>query len=588
MGSIADDDAAKALSDALGKAAAGQRLAVCEGLLRCAEAMSARGQRDGATAIYDRIRALADAPHQVRSAALRGAVLAREKDGLPILLEALRGQQYALFAAAARVSMELPGPGVTAALAGELAKLPADRQLLLVQALGGRGDAAAGPALLTAAREGPVDVRIAAIRALTRLGNAPAVAMLTELALGDDAKLAAEAQLCLGSFPGKEGQAAVLAMLDHKDAKARRLAVELIGRRALGGATAVLLKAAQDGDAEVRAAGLKVLRDVAGAGELPALLRLLVQAKSDADVKGAEEALRSVCAREATSAGGSNVVIKKAVYGDLAKGPSADVTKKVAELVKAGATSVEASNENFGDPANGKVKMLRVEYTISGVPGSATVRERETVTFATKVAPPAFVEAFCAAMPKAPSEAKAALLRILRSAGGPTALKTVRAAMEDSDAKVKDAALRALCDWPTPDALPALAQLARTAQDATLKVLALRGYIRLATQQAAPPAKLVESLKDALALATRDDEKRLVLSALGNIPSGESLALVALYVDNQTLAEEACLAAVAIAEKIAQTSPAQVTEIMQQVAKRTANKELAARASALATRPPRP
>jgi hypothetical protein len=281
-------------------------------------------------------------------------------------------------------------------------------------------------------------------------------------------------------------------------------------------------------------------------------------------------------------------VIQKAVWGALPKGPLADVTKKVAELVKAGAASVDASNENFGDPANGKVKQLRVDYVINGVPGSATVHEGEAVAMVAKVAPPAFVDAFCAAMPKAPVEAKAALLRILRSAGGPVAFKAVSAAADDADPKIKDAALRALCDWPTVDALPALIELARSAKDPALKVLALRGYIRLAAQQVAEPAKVVESLKDAMALATRDEEKRLVLGALGNIPSADALALVAANVDSQTLGEEACLAAVAIAEKIAQANGEQVAPVMQQVIKRTANKDLAARAEAVAGKVKKP
>jgi HEAT repeat protein len=590
LGSIAAPEAAEALTAALGKAQALQRLAVCEGLLRCAEAMLAAGQGEKAAAAYDRIRAVPDAAHQVRTAALRGAVLARgEKDGLPILLEALRDKDYALFAAAVRAARELTGAAVTTALATELPKLGADRQGLVVQALGGRGDAAAaaGPALVALAREAPADVRPAAVVALTRLGYGPAVALLTELAQDKDPKLAALAQQCLGNFPGKEGQAAVMAMLDDKDAKVRRMAVELIGRRTIPGSTAILLKAAQDANSVVRAAGLKVLRDVAGADELPALLGLLVQAKADADTKGAEEALRALCARQATSAGG-NVVILKAVWGDLPKGPQADVTKKLAELVKAGSAAVEASNANFSDPAQGKTKQLRVEYTINGIPGSATAREGETVTFTAKVAPPAFVEAFCAAMPKAPVEARAALLRILRSAGGPVAFKAVSAATEDADPKIKDAALRALCDWPTVDALPALTELAKTSKDAALKILALRGYIRLAAQQAAEPAKVVESLKDAMALAGRDEEKRLVLGTLGNIPSVDALTLVAASIDSKTLGEEACLAAVAIAEKIAQANPEQVAKAMEQVAKRTANKDLIDRAEALAAKVKKP
>jgi HEAT repeat protein len=583
LGLIATPDAIKALTDALGEKPSRQRRAVCEALLRCAEMLTAAGGRERAVAIYSRLAGLNAAPHQVRAAALRGGLLAPEKGNLPLLRQALHDKQYVMFAAATRASLELRDQATTAALAGELTKLPAERQLLVAQTLGARGDATAGPALIAAARTGDVAVRIAAVRALTRLGHAPAVGVLAELARGDDAKLADEAQKCLANFPGQGGQAAVLALLNHKDPAARRLAVEMIGRRGMTDSTAVVLKTARDDDADVRAASLRVLRDTARAGDLPALLGLLVEAKTPADVQGAENALRALTAREARTAGG-RVVIRKAVYGDLPDGKSANVTRKLARLVKAGATSVEASNTNFGDPAQSTPKKLRVDFTIDGVARSQTVRESETVTFAAKTAPPAFVAAFGAALPEAPAEAKPALLRILRSAGGPVALKTVRQAFNDEDKNVAEAAFRALCEWPSADALPAVAEFARSAKSPTRKVLALRAYIRLAGQQVAPPDKLAASLADAMALADRNDEKRLILSALGNIPSPAALKLVMPHLANSALKEEACLAAVTIAEKIVKASPKPVAEAMQQVAQRAANKKTVARAKALLPR----
>ncbi|MCX5654795.1 MAG: DUF3395 domain-containing protein [Planctomycetota bacterium] len=76
----------------------------------------------------------------------------------------------------------------------------------------------------------------------------------------------------------------------------------------------------------------------------------------------------------------SKLVIVKAVYGDLPSGDSVDVTKKVAEMVKDGALSVEATNDNFTDPAEGIVKKLRVDYTFNGAAKSKTVDEDETLT----------------------------------------------------------------------------------------------------------------------------------------------------------------------------------------------------------------
>jgi hypothetical protein len=431
------------------------------------------------------------------------------------------------------------------------------------------------------AQKGPDAVRLAAVHNLTHLGYAPALPLLAELSLSGEADLAAAARTCLGSFPGKSAEATIRTLLEHKDAKVRSLAVEMIGRRNAPGAAASLLKAADDADEAVRVAALQALRAQAGAAELPALLNLLVKARSPAEIQAAEGALSALCARQSGPAAGK-VVIVKAEYGALPDGPSADVTKQVAALVKAGTLSIDASNDNFGDPANGHVKKLRVDYRVNGVAASKTVHEQETITFTLAATPPAIVDAICGAMAAAQGEAKLALLRSLRLAGGPTALQSVKAAVADPNAQVKDTALAALCDWPTPDVLPVLTDLVKTPPTKTIKILALRGFVRLVPQQDAPDATKVNALKNAMREAERNEEKQLVLSALGNVPSADALALVTPHLDDPVLKEEACLAAVAIAEKVVSSHGAEVGAAMQQVAKVTANKKLAEKAGAMA------
>lgn len=581
LGQIGTPEAAKALEAALAGASGARQVDFCEGLFRCAEAMSAEGQAAQSLAIYDRLRKLSPAPQQVRAGALRGAVLARQKEGIPVLLEAIRSPAYVLTAAAARTAMEMPGAEVTAALAGELPKLPVDKQILIINTLGHRGDVAAGPALLDIASKGDPAVRLPAIRNVTRLGYAPALTLLAELALTGEGDLATAARECLGNFPAKDADATIVAMLTNQDAKVRALAVEMIGLRNVAGAAASLLKAADDADETVRLAALKALRDQAGAAELPALLKILVKARSAVESQAAENALSSLCARQSEPASG-NIVIVKAVYGDLPAGASADVTAKVAELVKAGAMSIEASNGNFGDPANGIGKSLRVDYTVNGVAVSKTVRESEDLALTTMSTPPAIVDAICDALGGAKGEAKLALLRTLRTASSPKSLLAVQAAASDSDALVKETALRVLCEWPTVEALPSVAELLKSPPSKTFKVLALRGFVRLVPMQDAPDAKKFESLKDAMGQAERSEEKRLVLSALGNVPTVDSLTLVISHLEAHELKEEACLAAVAIAEKIVTGHQAEVAAAMKQVAKLTTNKKVAARANALA------
>ena len=370
-------------------------------------------------------------------------------------------------------------------------------------------------------------------------------------------------------------------MLGHKDAAVRSLAIQMIAQRNIAGSAARLLQAAKDPEDIVRLAALKALRERAGGKELSAVLDLLTAARSAAERQEAEGVLLAVCARESKPSGGS-VKIVKAEYGDLGGGSVADVTSKTAALVKAGTLAIDASNDNFGDPAQGHTKQFRITYRVNGATISKTVHEGETLTFGAASAPPEIVEAICGATAAAQGENKLALLRSLRTAGGPKALETIRTALADGDNGIKDAARRILCDWPSPDALPLIVDLATSSPDETVKILALRGVVRLAPQADLPDGKKLEVLKQAMKLAKRDEERKLVLSALGNVPTPDALDSAASYVDDPAVKEEACIAAVAIAEKLPSRHDARVANVMSKVAKATADKALAERASALA------
>jgi HEAT repeat protein len=80
LGRFATPAAAKALEDALAGTPAADQLALYEGLFRCAEGLSAHGQRADALAIYDRLSA-PEAPPQVREAASRKARTLRQEHG---------------------------------------------------------------------------------------------------------------------------------------------------------------------------------------------------------------------------------------------------------------------------------------------------------------------------------------------------------------------------------------------------------------------------------------------------------------------------------------------------------------------------
>ena len=73
------------------------------------------------------------------------------------------------------------------------------------------------------------------------------------------------------------------------------------------------------------------------------------------------------------------LVIKNAVYGDFENNVLTNVTQQVADWVDNNTLKVEIPNDDFGDPANGIVKQLKVDYTFDGKEKSKTAKDGKTL-----------------------------------------------------------------------------------------------------------------------------------------------------------------------------------------------------------------
>lgn len=293
LGKIGNSAASEILQNALEHTSDENRLAVCEGLFRCAESLASQGKRREAVAIYDQMRKL-DSPHQVRAGALRGAILT-SSNGLRLLQQHLRSDDYILFSAAVQTAQELTGSGVTKVLTAELNELPADNQILIIQTLGKRGDAEALPALFTLAKSGAKSVRIAAIQSMSEIGDAAAVPVLVELLNDGDSEISQAAQESLASVPGHQADQAVIEMVNSSQTSRRLTALELVSRRRMTTSIPALLKAAADNDQKIRSSALRKVGELGSLTELPALLDLLTQFKTSQDLDAVERALSAIC-----------------------------------------------------------------------------------------------------------------------------------------------------------------------------------------------------------------------------------------------------------------------------------------------------
>jgi HEAT repeat protein len=296
LGRIGGAQAAKALEPLLAGAPDGVRSAVAEGCILCAERFLADGNRDEAMRLYDTVRK-ADVPKQRLLEAIRGAILARQAAGVPLLVEQLRSTDKALFGIGLRTARELPGPEATEALAAEMGKAASDRQALMLLALADRGDPKALPAVLAVAKSGATHVRLAAMGALERFGNASCVPVLLEAAVEDNADLAQAAKATLARLPGQDVEADLSARLPQAAGKTRQVLIEIAGQRRITAALPAIVRCAEDADAGVRSAAIEAIGAIGDDKQVADLVKVLQKTADPKDREGIEKALMAIGGR---------------------------------------------------------------------------------------------------------------------------------------------------------------------------------------------------------------------------------------------------------------------------------------------------
>jgi HEAT repeat protein len=147
------------------------------------------------------------------------------------------------------------------------------------------------------------------------------------------------------------------------------------------------------------------------------------------------------------------------------------------------------------------------------------------------------------------SDAQASiLLPLLGRIGGNPALEVIQDALKLGKPEVQDAAVRALSNWPNADVADQLAAIAETSANESHRVWALRAYVRVVTADRSRPGRqTLAMLTRAMDLATRDDERRLILGRAAAARVVETLRWVVPYLDRDSLRRDASRAVVELA-----------------------------------------
>jgi HEAT repeat protein len=297
LGKIASPAAAAELGNALKQASGIWRTKLADAYLACADKFAASGDKKAAADIYRQFLTPAEPP-LIHSAALAGIVATSPQESAKLVVDAIKTGDISLQPIAISLTKKIPGKEATLAFSAELPNLSPAAQVQLLLALADRKDSAASPIVAVATKSPNQEIRIAALQALGSLGDSSTVALLAQTAAATDGaeRQAARESLYTLNSPGVNQ--AIVEQIPKAEPIVKVELIRSVGQRNIPDAVETILKTADDPDKEVRLESIKVLKDIAQPAYLPKLVDILVNAKSEAELKEASK-LVSVMARSA-------------------------------------------------------------------------------------------------------------------------------------------------------------------------------------------------------------------------------------------------------------------------------------------------
>jgi len=281
LGSIATMESADVLSGLLDSCAQSLRTSVAASLLACADALRDQGESRSALGMYARIRDMHISPSVTR-AAYRGQILAAGERARDQILEVLSQSEASLHATAIRMAAQVFKDEDPEPLCRVLPGLTPSGRVQLLSVLSGLGGDRALLAAVQSLGDEETSVRMAALDALTKLGNASIVKPLIRHAANSRGAEQAAVRNTLDNLQGKAVDEAILEALsgDYPQALEGELIRCVGGRRISSGKNRLYAKLASP-DPDTRILAVRALRPLSVPSDLPQLISRLLEMEDE-------------------------------------------------------------------------------------------------------------------------------------------------------------------------------------------------------------------------------------------------------------------------------------------------------------------
>ncbi|MEF8788189.1 MAG: HEAT repeat domain-containing protein [Planctomycetota bacterium] len=171
------------------------------------------------------------------------------------------------------------------------------------------------------------------------------------------------------------------------------------------------------------------------------------------------------------------------------------------------------------------------------------------------------------------------LLHVLGELGGPDALEVVTEALGSASDETADTALDVLADWPDGSAVDTLLRIARSADSPRDRLIALRGFARVAPRAEKRSAdELTDMFADAFEAAETAQARKALLGSLSSAPTPGALELARGLLDEEEVRKEAVLAVLQLSETLGDEHRAAAVSALHRLVRTTDSAETAGRA----------
>jgi HEAT repeat protein len=453
--------------------------------------------------------------------------------------------------------------------------------LLAAQRLAGKGQRseAAGIFRQLYRAENSVPLRLAGFRGLITTEPNRAVELVSQALASEDDAVRGSAARLLADGPDAPPLSPFIQSFKRYPAAGQVAVLDALRWRQAVEGRPTALDAMQSVEPVVRIAGLRTLAVIGSAADVPLLARKSA-GEGDAERETARSALAALPGKDVVPAITAELQtappeVSVELLRSLAARGAVAANPAIVERLAAPSAAVRTAALEALAALGGRSEILSVLKFLSASSDELAREESEkTLDAIAKRAGPAVADDLLVGLKDPKADSQVVVLRALGIAGGPKALEAVRALLGQKDSPLRGSAFRILTEWSGPEAAPDLLALARAPENPTWGVLAFRGYVRLCREAQIVLPEKKQMLTEAMAIAKDPEQKRLVVSALGELHDPAALDVLNACLSDSELSEETCLAIVEIAAHSGPKSKDDIAPALQEVMKVSRNPDV--------------